>query len=746
MTSAAGSSASDEAGVALARRVQIDRRRFLIATGATTAGLALGVLPACDRRQQPTVAAKSAALTPSVWLSVQSDDSVSITVAKSEMGQGVMTSLPMLIAEELSARWQNVRVSQAQAAMDPAYGDQATAGSSSVRTNWQILRQAGAVAREMLIGAAALKWGVDSSRCYADDGAVINRATRQRLSFGELAATAATLPVPKTVVLKDRAEYKIIGRSVTRLDTASKIDGSAVFSSDVQLPGLLTAVVVHCPVFGGKLKALDSTSARAVRGVRAVITLDSGVAVVADQYWSAEQGRRALKIEWEQGPSANDSSESIRASFRRHAEQPGVVARAQGNMPWPLEQTGRRIEAEYELPFQAHATMETMCCVAHVQDGRCDIWAPTQSPAHAYGQAANSMQSAAARIAERLWRKIAGGTSSAVTVHTTLLGGGFGRRLQQDYVAEAVQISRAMAAPVRLVWSREEDMQHDFYRPANYNRLTGVVDRRGLPVAWSHKIVGPSINQSLWPGSVSNGLDPLAVEGASNIPYQIENIRVEYVMAQTSVPVGLWRSVGASQNTFVTECFLDELAHLGGQDPVSLRLHLLGGSPRASRVLKTAAEKAGWGKALRHGHAHGVAFYQGSDTYVAQIAEISVDGGGNVKVHRVVCAIDCGTVVHPDSVAAQIESGVVFGLTAALKSAITIKSGRTEQSNFHDFSLLRMDEMPEVYTHIVPSQADPGGVGELGVPTIAPAVANAVFVATGKRIRHLPIRPDDLRY
>lgn len=722
------------------RRFSRGRRTFLIGTGVAGAALVVGFwLREGGRAVGPM---RAEGFKPNGWLRVGPDGSVSVIVTKSEMGQGVHTSLPMLVAEELEIDWRSVRVEQAPS--DPEYGYQSTGGSGSVRGGWKSLREAGAAARTMLIAAAADRWGVPPADCHAENGEVIHRASGQRLRYGDLVDAAARQPMPAEVRLKDPSEFRIIGQPVPRTDLEAKVTGQAIYGLDVSVPGMLTAMVVRCPVFGGRVASVDARQALAVEGVREVIEIDRGVAVVAETSVAAQEGRARLTVTWDNGPNAGTTSESIWSYLREQSRRDGLPAQNDGEVDQAMARSVRKFQSVYEVPFQAHATMEPMNCVARVDGGYAEVWAPTQSPSRAQEVAAGYVQSRIARTIGKLQERLGSRPPPPVRVHTTQLGCGFGRRLEQDYVAEAVQISKAIGAPVKVIWSREDDLQHDYYRPATYNEIAAGMDADGQLLAWRHKIVGPSLNEYLWPGSVTNGVDWSLVEGATKLPYAIPNVRVEYVMAPTPVPLGFWRSVGHSHNAFVVECFLDELAAVAGMDPLAFRLRLLADAPRARRVLELAAEKAGWGRARRAGRFLGLAFHHSFHSHVAQVAEVSVDRNRGLRVHRVVCVVDCGQVVNPDTVTAQMEGGIAFGLTATIKGEITLAGGRVQQTNFHDYPVLRMSEMPSVETVIVPSGEPPGGIGEPGVPPIAPAVANAVFAATGKRIRRLPIRPGDL--
>lgn len=712
----------------MAELLNISRRGFLKISAAMGGGLLVGFqLPGCEPKTKTASESKvPARFKPNAWLRIASDDTVTVMVGSSEMGQGVMTAIPMLVAEELEADWSKVRAQQAPADLaytNPLIGQQLTGGSTTVRAFWTPVREAGAAARELLISAAAQTWGVKEDRCRAENGVVLHRDSDRRLSYGALADKAATLPVPKAVFLKDPKEFRLLGKSMARLDTPAKVNGSARFGQDVRLEGMLVATVARCPVFGGNVVSFDAGAAKAVPGVRHVVQIDAGVAVVADGFWPAKLGRDLLKVEWNEGALADLDSASIRARFVTAAAKEGVTARNEGDAVKALKADAKRIEAVYEVPYLAHACMEPMNCTAHVRKDGCDIWVPTQAQA--------GVQKTAARIT--------GLPAESIRVHTTFLGGGFGRRSEQDFVAEAVQVSKAVGSAVQVMWTREDDTRHDYYRPATYNRLAASLGKDGLPRAWTHHIVGPSIMTRVFPGSVKEGIDPTSVEGAANLPYAIPNIRVTYTLDDPGVPVGFWRSVGSSQNAFITECFLDELAARAHIDPYQYRRKLLAGHARHLGVLDLAADKAGWTRPLPKDRYRGIALAESFGGFVAQVAEISFVQGA-LRVHRVVCAVDCGMVVNPDTVEAQMQSAIVYGLTAALKGEITIRKGRVEQGNFNDYPLLRLQEMPLIEVHRVPSTEPPGGVGEPGTPPIAPAVANAVFAATGKPVRRLPIR------
>lgn len=702
----------------------ISRRGFLKASATAGGAFLLGFhLPVLARGLE--AGASDDAFAPNAWVRIDPDGMVTAMVASSEMGQGVMTAIPMLLAEELDADWQRVRAEFAPADevyTNPIIGQQLTGGSTAVRGFWRPVREAGAAVREMLVAAAAERWGVPAGACTVESGVVRHDGSGRSAGFGELAAAAAEQPVPESVFLKDPDQFTLLGRPTDRLDVPQKVTGEAVFGQDVQVPGAWIASIEHPPVFGGSVKRFDDSKARKIKGVKDVVEVDSGVAVLADGFWKAARGREALEVEWDLGPNAQVGSDEIRARFRR-AVGSGTTVRKEGQGAAGGGSAGKRLEADYEVPFLAHACMEPMNCTAHVQEDGCDVWVPTQAQTR-------TQQTAMA---------VTGLPQERVRVHTTFLGGGFGRRSEQDFVREAVALSKRVGRPVKLMWTREDDTRHDFYRPATFNRLQGGVDGDGMPVFWDHGIAGPSIMARVSPSAVKDGVDNTSTEGAANLPYAIPDLEVRYALVDTPVPVGFWRSVGSSQNAFVTECFLDELAALGGRDPVAVRRALLADKPRHKGVLERAAAAIGWEEGPPPGRHRGVAVAKSFGSYAAQAAEVSV-ADGRVRVHRVTCAIDCGRIVNPDTIRAQMESGIVYGLTAALKGEITLKDGRVEQSNFHDYPLLAIDEMPEVEVHIIDSEADPGGVGEPGTPPIAPAVANAVFAATGRPVRRLPIR------
>ena len=700
----------------MASVTKLGRRDFLKLGAAAGGSLLLGVyLPERGAALTP-----AAGFQPNAFLRLDADGSLTIWLGRSDMGQGVRTALPMIVADEMDADWDRVRVIQADA-HPTDYGRMMTVGSSSVRGGgWMVLRHAGAAAREMLVRAAAERWGVSSDGCTTDTGVVIHARTRRRLSYGELADAASKLPVPGEPRLKDPKRFRLIGTSPPQLDLADRVTGRARYGLDVRRPGMLFATVVHPPVFGTGVKSFNATRALAVRGVKDAFEVSQGVAVVATGTWAAFQGAKALEIEWT-GRSALDS-DAIFAEFERLAATDGQVARDDGDVDAAFGRATHRLQATYRAPYLAHATMEPMNCTADVRPGRCEIWAPTQNP--------QGTQSAAARIT--------GLPLEDVTVHVTYLGCGWGRRSSTDFVQDAVETSMKAGGPVQLVWTREEDMQHDFYRPAALVKLEGALDGAGKATALRVRVVAQPIS-----GGRGGRVDGPAVAAIADAPYAVPAFHVDYCRPDLPVPVGYWRSVGPSQNAFILESFLDEMAHAAGRDPVELRLELLAGDPRLKRVVQLAARRSGWGRPLPAGRARGIACVNDTGSYVAQVAEVSLEAGA-VRVHKVTCVADCGQVIHPGIVEAQLSGAIIGGLAAALYGEITIRDGHVEQGNFDDYPLLRMSEAPAIDVHIVPSTEAPGGVGEPALPPIAPAVGNALFALTGKRLRSLPIRVETL--
>jgi isoquinoline 1-oxidoreductase beta subunit len=645
------------------------------------------------------------------------------------MGQGTYTSIPMLIAEELEVDLKQVRVEHAPP-NEKLYGNpllggiQATGNSNAIRASWQPLRQAGATARTMLVSAAAKRWNVDPASCRAQSGEVRHTPTGRRLKYGELATDAARMPVPESVVLKRADEFKLIGTPAKRLDIPSKVNGAAVYGIDARPPGVKIATLAQSPVFGGRVKSVDDAKAKAVKGVRQIVRLDDAVAVVADHMGAAKKGLAALVIEWDDGPHAKLNTNEIVGALEQATLNPGAVAQNVGNTDRAMASAVTKVEATYQVPFLAHATMEPMNCTVHVRKDGCGVWVGSQVMARAQAAAA----------------KTTGLPLDQVVVHNHLLGGGFGRRLEIDGVTRAVQIAMQVESPVKVVWTREEDIQHDMYRPCFFDRISAGLDEKGAPVAWNHRFAGSSVIARWVPPAFNNGLDPDTTEGAIDLVYALPNLHVEYLRVEPpGIPTAFWRSVGPSHNVFVVESFMDELSAAAKQDPVAYRRALLDKAPRAKAVLELAAEKAGWGKPLPKGVGRGVSVQFAFATYLAQVAEVEVSNDGAVRVRRVVCAVDCGTVVNPNTVRAQIQSGIIFGITAALHGQITLKGGRVEQSNFHDYQMLRMNETPAIEVYIVNSRELPGGMGEAGTSALAPALTNAIFAATGKRIRRLPV-------
>jgi isoquinoline 1-oxidoreductase beta subunit len=704
----------------------LSRRRLLQAGAAAGGGLVLSLsLPFAESHDE---AASADAFAPNAFIRIGSDGRIVLTMPYVEMGQGTYTAIPMLIAEELEVDLQQVQVEHAppneKLYANPLLGVQATGNSNAIRGAWQPLRQAGAVARTMLVAAAAKRWNAEPASCRAQRGQVAHAASGRSAKYGDLAADAARMTVPESLALKRPQDFKLIGTPAKRLDTPAKVNGTAVYGIDVRPPGVKIATLAQSPVFGGRVKSLDDTAAKAVKGVRQVVRLDDAVAVVADHMGAAKKGLAALKIEWDDGPHAKLTTADVAHELEQATLGSGAVAQNIGDADKAIAGAARKIEAIYHVPFLAHATMEPMNCTVHFRNDACEIWIGSQAVARVQAMAA----------------KAAGLQPEKVIVHNHLIGGGFGRRLEADGAVRAVEIAKHVDGPVKVVWTREEDIQHDMYRPYWLDRISAGLDEQGRPIAWKNRFAGSSVIARWLPPGFKDGLDSDSTEGAIDLVYDLPNFRVEYVRVEPpGVPTAFWRSVGPSHNVFVTESFVDELAAAAKQDPVAYRRSLLGKSSRAKAVLDLAAEKAGWGQALPQGSGRGVSLQNAFGSYEAHVAEVEVSKQGTVRVRRVVCTVDCGTVVNPDTVQAQIQSGIIFGITAALYGDITLKNGRVEQTNFDTYQVLRMNEAPAIEVHIVKSAEPPGGMGETGTSAIVPAIANAIFAATGKRLRKMPV-------
>lgn len=693
------------------------RRAFLQAGSALTIGFSLA--GHAGRLGAATTFA------PNAWLRITPDGRVTVVCGSAEMGQGVLTAIPMLVAEELDADWNSVRVEQApvdKSYANPMFGMQATGGSTTVRAHWEPLRQAGAAAREMLVAAAAAQWKLPAGECRTEAGQVIH-ASGRKLAYGALVDAAARQPVPEKPALKDPKDFRLLGRPTRRLDTPGKLNGSARYGIDAQVPGLLVAVMARAPQPGAKPVKVDDAKAKAVKGVRQVLTIPSGVAVLADGYWAAKKGRDALAIEWDLGAAAGLSDARVSSQLAEAAERADAVARETGNLRDAAASGARRVEATYEAPYLAHACMEPLNCTAWVKGDSVEVWAGTQSQGPNQG----------------ILSQVASVTPAQVKVNTLLLGGGFGRRFAPDFTIDATLLSKLSGKPVKLIYSREDDMAAGFYRPASVARFEALLDDAGKPVGLRAGVGSPSIMAASGFMKIpDNGVDAFAMEGIADHPYDIANQRLAYGRAEPGPQVWFWRSVGHSQNIFFIESFIDELAAQAQADPFEFRRALLAQQPRYKGVLELAAQKAGWGRPLPAGVFRGIAVAQSFGSYVAEVAEVSVQPDGTPRVHRVVAAVDCGMTVNPLTIGRQVEGAIVYGLSAALHGRISFQDGRVQQSNFHDYPVLRMNEMPKVEVHVVQSSEKPGGIGEPGTPPIAPAVANAIFAATGKRLRRLP--------
>ena len=717
----------------MSRPPGIDRRAFLVRAGAVGGTLTLGFAIPFGA---PRARAENGTPEINAWIVIAPDDSVIIRVAKAEMGQGAFTALPMLVAEELECDWRKVKPefvrAHENARRGRVWGNMSTGASRGISSSQQDLRRAGATAREMLIAAAAARWNVPAAECTAANSVITHRRTGRRLTFAAVAAAAAAMPAPKHVRLKDPNDWKLIGTAQPRFEVGAKVTGQPIYAIDVRLPNMLYATILQCPVFKGRLKAVDASKLSTMKGVRRVVQLPDAVAVVADNWWRAKKAADALTIAWDPGEGCTESSAQIRDSLQSGLDAAHAgVGRSVGNVDAALAQAAKRIDADYEVPFLAHATMEPQNCTASVSAGRVEVWAPTQDAETARATAANA----------------AGVPNESVIVHPMMLGGGFGRRgMMQDFVRQAVLIAKDVGQPVKLIWTREEDTRHDFYRPAVAARMSAGLDAEGMPVAWKIRTTGQSIMATIAPHILRFGADKHFLQGLlEDNPYQVPNYFIDFAMRATHVPVGVWRSVNHSQNAFFKECFIDEMAHAAEVDPYRYRRRLLAQAPRYLAVLDAVAEKSGWTKPAPDGIARGLALHESQGTICAHVVEVSISPEGTVRIPRVVVAIDAGHVVNPLSVEMQCESAIVYGLTAALYGEITIRDGQVEQSNFGDYRMLRLDEMPRIETVIVPSSGIWGGVGEPPLPPLAPALCNAVFAATGKRVRSLPLKNHDLR-
>jgi isoquinoline 1-oxidoreductase subunit beta len=705
----------------------ISRRQFVTVTAAAGGGLLLSFsLLNCARETDPT----ATVFEPDAFIRIGGDGRVTMIMPQVEMGQGTYTSIPMLMAEELEVDLPTVHVEHAPPNDKlygiPGFGFQVTGGSTSIRLWWDGLREAGATARTMLIQAAAAQWKVDASACRAAHGEVVHTASGRRLGYGALAGAAAKLPVPTNVPLKANKDFTLIGTPAKRLDSPPKVNGVAKYSLDTRLPGMRIAAVAHCPTLGGTLGTVDDSKALALPGVRQVVKLDDAVAVVGDDTWAAKKGLEALVIQWNDGVNATLTTADLMKELATASAQAGVAGLKDGDVAAGLAKAAHKVDAVYELPYLAHATMEPMNCTVHVQPDSCEVWVGCQVLGRAQKTAA----------------EVSGLPLEKVIVHNHLIGGGFGRRLEVDYVSQAVAIGKQVTGPVKVFWSREEDIQHDIMRAAAHQRITAGLDADGKLTAWHHRIATASVTARWLPPAFKNGIDSDVFESVAGPPYDCPNVLVEWVRQEhTGFPAGWWRGVGPTHNVFVVESFIDELAHAAKQDPVAFRRQMLTKTPRAQAVLDLATQKAGWGTPLPAGHGRGVAVDFAFGTYMAYVAQVAVAKDGTVRVEHVVCALDCGQTVNPDTIRAQIEGGAMFGISAALFSEITIKNGRVEQHNFDNYRVLRINEAPTVEVNIVQNTEKPGGMGEPGTACVAPAVTNAIFAATGKRLRKLPIQP-----
>jgi isoquinoline 1-oxidoreductase beta subunit len=721
------------------------RRRFLQGTGLLMGFVWLGRKKAFAAGEEPSLKVIGGGgedtgnafegFAPGGFIRIGRDGSITFVIPSTEMGQGIYTGEAMLLAEELEVGLDQVRIMPAppneELYRQPILKSQATGGSTSIRGAWVPLRQAGAAARTMLIGAAAAEWAVPPQECRAERAVVTHVPSGRTLTYAALAEASVQQPVPQNVPLKDPKDFKLIGKNTRRVDTPSKVDGSAQYGIDVKVDGMKIAAISICPVPDGKLVSVDDSEARKIKGVVDIIKIDNAVAVTADHFWAARQGLAALKIQWDYGAKASLSSDSIWAELKKASETgKPVMGRSEGDADGKLASAAKRVDAVYELPLLAHATMEPINTTVHVRPDACEIWLGTQAP--------TAVQQVAAEVS--------GLPPEKVIVHNHLIGGGFGRRLVADSVQQAVEFAKQVNYPIKIIWTREQDLQHDLFRPAYYDRISAGLDANGMPVAWTDRITGGSVLGSYLPTGLPEGvLDSDAIEGAAQPPYALPSIRVDWVRQDPPIKVNWWRGVGPTHNVFVVESFMDELAHASGKDPLEYRRALLKDNPRALAVLNLAAEKAGWGSPLPERTGRGISLHDSFGSYLATVVETSVTPAGQIKLKRIVAAVDCGFNVLPDTIKAQIEGGMVFGLSAAMYNGITFKGGQVEQSNFHDYRQMRINEVPPFEVHIIPSTEGPGGIGESGTVSAAPALGNAIFAATGKRLRRLPFSREELQ-
>jgi len=705
------------------------RRDFLkLAVGSAVGGgmlLGFGLPARAEIRDTPTTDAPFA---PNAFLRIDRTGKVTFVMPVIEMGQGTYTSIPMLIAEELEVDVDTVAIEHSppddKLYANPLIGVQITGGSTAIRGTYLPLRRAGATARVMLVSAAAHQWRVDPSTCQAARGVVAHPPSGRKAGYGELVDAAAKLPVPENVAVKSPSEFKLIGTPHRRLDTSGKVNGSATFGIDTRLRGMKFAALAISPTQGGTLVAVDETTAKAVPGVTQIVRLDDAVAVVGVHTWAALQGLAAANPKWDAGANGKLGTADVVAQLAKAAQRPGAVARHDGDPDAAIAKSAQKIDAIYEQPFLAHATMEPMNCTVEMTKDGCDIWVGTQIPG----------------LTQAAVMKATGLPRERVRLHNHLLGGGFGRRLEYDGTVRAVQVAQHVDGPVQVIWSREQDIQQDMYRPYYYDRISAGLDERGKAVAWSHRVAGSSIIARYFPTSIKDGVDPDAVDGSADQPYAVDNVHVDWVAQEPAVVrTAFWRGVGPTRSTFVVESFIDELAARATQDPLKYRVALLEKSPRSRNVLQIAAERSGWGRALTRGQGRGIALCIGFGSFIAQVVQVAIDNSGAVGVQHVWCVVDCGIQVNPDTICAQMESGIVFGLSAALFGEITLEEGRVQQSNFHDYRVLRMNEAPQIDVYLVKSTAAPGGIGEPGTSCVMPALTNAIYAATGKRVRKLPV-------